>query len=70
MACAKHDDCRAIRNRVVNWMKLHREEHRDRSTGEVNATTLAESAAYAFDHLEWLDDSVADVWDWAAEVAE
>lgn len=68
--CDKHDDCRASPDRVRNWMKLHLEDHRDRQTGEVNATTLAEGAAHAFDHEEWLDDSTADVWDWAADVAD
>lgn len=67
--CEKHDGCRANSQAVLNWMRHHKEEHRDRDTGEVNATTLAEAAAWAFDHDEWLDDSTHDVWEWAMKVA-
>jgi hypothetical protein len=67
--CGKHTVCRALPARVKNWMKLNAEHHRDRDTGEVNATTLAEGAAHQFDHDEWLNDSTHEVWDWASEIA-
>ena len=67
--CGKHTICRATAARVREFMVLTKEQHRDRATGEVNATTLAEAAAHQFDHEEWLDDETADVWDWAAAVA-
>ena len=36
------------------------------SAGELNATGLAEAAAWAFDHDEWLDDETHEVWEIAA----
>lgn len=67
--CDKHDLCSGSERNVRGWMQRNKEDHRDHLTGEINATTLAESAAHQFDHEEWLDDSTHDVWDWAAEVA-
>ena len=67
--CGRHTNCRALPVRVRNWMKMNLEHYRDRATGEVNATTLAEGAAAQFDHEEWLNDGTHEVWDWAAEIA-
>jgi len=40
----------------------------DARTGEVNSTRLAEVAADAEEHWEWLDDDLHWVWDAAVEV--
>ena len=42
----------------------------DRQTGEVNNTALAEAAADALDHDEWLDDETHQVWDIAIVVGD
>jgi len=67
ISCQKHDDCRATREAVLRWMRTNADDYRDSLTGEVNLTTLAENAAWEFDHDEWLDDEQAEVWDLALE---
>ena len=57
---------------VTNWMRVNRTDHKDRRTGEINATSLAEAAAAEFDMNEEggpLDDETHWIWDAAAEVA-
>lgn len=48
---------------VLTWMRLEAEHcvH----NREVNRTQLAENAAHAFDHDEWLDDPDHFVWELA-----
>jgi len=46
---------------VLWWMKQAKHEHD-------NATSLAEAAAHAVDHDEWLDDEQHWVWELAIQV--
>ena len=46
---------------VLRWMRLYADEHD-------NATSLAEAAAHAVDHDEWLDDEQHWVWELAIRV--
>lgn len=55
---------------VKRYMRQTWRDHRERETGEVIATPLAEDAAWTFGHNEWLDDETHWVWDLAVEVAE
>lgn len=54
---------------VKSWMRDHVGEYVDMKTGEVNATKLAEEAAYESSRSEWLDDSTHPIWDWALDAA-
>lgn len=59
--------------KVRSFMILDRENHIDNQTGEVNLTSLAESAAIHFnqDHLGGpLDDPDHWIWEIAAEQSE
>jgi hypothetical protein len=56
---------------VLRWMRINLEDHRDRVTGEVNLTALAEAAAaeWGQDHEDGpLDDPDHWVWEAAVEV--
>lgn len=55
---------------VRRWMRVNLDDHRDRITGEVNLTSLAEAAAGAWDQDHEggpLDDPDHWVWELAAE---
>ena len=57
---------------VKSWMRANRANHEDPTTGEINATSLAEEAADHFGVKDLggpLDDSDHWIWDLAAEVA-
>lgn len=54
---------------VVAFMRQAIEEFVDPKTKEVNATDLAEEAAYMFDCLTELENETSPLWDWAAEIA-
>jgi len=61
------------RSTVKQWMLRHVQSSEgghliDRRSGEINATLLAENAAHAFDHDEWLDDETHYVWELALEI--
>lgn len=61
------------KNTARQWMRQHKAEHRDRHTGEINATTLAESCADAFDANGLggcLDDPNHWIWDLAIQVGQ
>jgi hypothetical protein len=58
---------------VKRWMLLYMQSKAgdhlfDGKTGELNTTLLAENAAHAFDHDEWLDDETHYIWEVAFEV--
>lgn len=63
---------------VLRWMRSELRDdlgdndgyYVDQATGEANLTRLAEAAAEAHDHDEWLDDPDHWVWDMAIEAAE
>ena len=55
--------------KVKKWMKSMVDDHVDNKTGEVNTTSLAESAAHEFDQDQWLDDENHWVWDLSFDVA-
>jgi hydroxypyruvate isomerase len=63
---ATNPTLRAIRD----YCRANAEQHRDRATGEVNFTTLAESCAYAIGYAGWLDEETHPVWDAALDAAE
>lgn len=68
----KHKEATVNKAQVKSWMKANVGAHVDKSTGEVNSTSLAEDAAGHFDKNnvgEWLDDSTHWVWDAAHEVS-
>ena len=52
---------RLVRDWMWNEVRI-----RELDAGEVNMTQLAEDAAHAFDHDEWLDDPDHWIWDAAA----
>ena len=54
-----------MRRLVDDWMRTE-VRIRELDAGEVNMTQLAEDAAHAFDHDEWLDDPDHWIWDAAA----
>ena len=54
---------------VRDWMRTE-VRIRGLDVDEVNMTQLAEDAAHAFDHDEWLDDSDHWVWTAAMEALE
>lgn len=60
----------ASRATVKKWMVANAADCVERSgpRRELNTTQLAENAAHAFDHDEWLDDGTHWVWDIALEV--
>lgn len=61
------------KDNVRRWMRRNIADHRDPHTGEVNATTLAESAADAFDANGLggpLDDPDHWIWDLAITVGQ
>ncbi len=56
---------------VLRWMRAELDQYRDRVTGEVNLTDLAEAAAnhWGMDHEDGpLDDPDHWVWEAAVEV--
>ena len=58
------------RNAVRSWMRVNKRDFADPRTGEINATTLAEAAADAFEqnHVGGpLDDP--DHWIWEVAIA-
>lgn len=59
-----------IKNYMLNELAANPDLYIDSMTGEISATTLAESAAQNFNRFDWLDDETADVWDIAVEVSE
>jgi hypothetical protein len=59
-----------VRTRIHRYMVDNVAYHVDRQTGEVNETTLAEDAAHALGHDEWLDDAEHFIWEMAARVAD
>ena len=57
---------------VLRWMRTHATEHKDGETGEVNMTSLVESAADAFNQNDIdgpLDDEHHWIWELATKVA-
>jgi len=60
------------KSKVLKWMIAELEFNRDNyiDMGSVNLTKLAEGAAHAFDHDEWLDDETHWVWDVAITAAD
>jgi hypothetical protein len=57
------------RNAIYAQMKRDLADHIDPVTNEVDVTLLAESAALALGHGEWLNQEYAQVWDVAVKVA-
>jgi hypothetical protein len=60
-------------SKVRSYMLTVLNDHTDKKTGEVNATTLAEDAASHFNqnHIGGpLDDETHWLWDLAAELSE
>lgn len=55
---------------VTVWCQRHKHEHKDRHTGEVNATALAEACAQAFNVDHVLDDETHWIWDVAADATD
>lgn len=57
---------------VLEWMRYEVDAggFRERITDEPCYTQLAEAAADAFDHDEWLDDEQSEVWDLAIRAFE
>ena len=55
--------------RIKAYMLTCYEFSRDKQTGEIDCTLLAEDAADYFDSLDWLDDETHVVWDIAFDVA-
>ena len=56
---------RLVRDWMWNEVRI-----RELDAGEVNMTQLAEDAAHAFDHDEWLSDHDHWVWTAAMEALE
>ena len=59
------------RQNVIHWMKLNKNDHIDNSTGELNYTSLVESAAEHFNEHETggpLDDETHWIWEAALTV--
>jgi len=62
----------ATRTLIRRWMlsALQDGECIDPTTGGANLTELAEGAAHAVGHDEWLDDPDHWIWDEAIQAAE
>ena len=54
---------------IKEYMLAHYEACREKMTGEISATQLAEDTAEYFDAFDWLDDHTHIVWDVAVDVA-